>query len=473
MIAPVLRLTHDSAIYALGAVAGKGAALVLLPVLTRSLSTEEFGRFEVLSTLGTALVVALLLGLDRAALRLAFVERGEARRAMFGSWWAIATVVLLPPAVVLVAAARPISAALFGDPMYTGAVALVGVIALFNTYEVIALTALRAEQRPGAYALLSGGGLILNAALVIGLIVAFGARAELVLLAYAVSVVVAAVVGGALVRRVAMARPSRRAIRSLFALGLPLAPAVAATWAAEFADRAILLGLAGPTEVAYLGFGLRAASVAGLAVTGLQLAWEQHAYGLGTAPASLARLADDARRSMIGVALVVAAVALVAREAVLIVAGSTYLPALPAIGLCFVAIIGSALFVITTTSSMLASAMHEVGAATLVGVGVTVGGTLILAGPYGAAGVAAAIAVGQVSAAFAAGWLGRGRVAIPLAWIPTAAVLAASAAVALASTMVETPLGLRAVMGGAFALALFAEGSVGAVTGRLLRQVRG
>jgi hypothetical protein len=52
-------------------------------------------------------------------------------------------------------------------------------------------------------------------------------------------------------------------------------------------------------------------------------------------------------------------------------------------------------------------------------------------------------------------------------------VLAASAAVALASTMVETPLGLRAVMGGAFALALFAEGSVGAVTGRLLRQVRG
>jgi O-antigen/teichoic acid export membrane protein len=468
MIAPVLRLTHDSAIYALGAVAGKGAALVLLPVLTRSLSTEEFGRFEVLSTLGTALVVALLLGLDRAALRLAFVERGEARRAMFGSWWAIATVVLLPPAVVLVAAARPISAALFGDPMYTGAVALVGVIALFNTYEVIALTALRAEQRPGAYALLSGGGLILNAALVIGLIVAFGARAELVLLAYAVSVV-----GGARVRRVAMARPSRRAIRSLFALGLPLAPAVAATWAAEFADRAILLGLAGPTEVAYLGFGLRAASVAGLAVTGLQLAWEQHAYGLGTAPASLARLADDARRSMIGVALVVAAVALVAREAVLIVAGSTYLPALPAIGLCFVAIIGSALFVITTTSSMLASAMHEVGAATLVGVGVTVGGTLILAGPYGAAGVAAAIAVGQVSAAFAAGWLGRGRVAIPLAWIPTAAVLAASAAVALASTMVETPLGLRAVMGGAFALALFAEGSVGAVTGRLLRQVRG
>ena len=119
----MLRLTRDSAIYALGAVAGKAVGVVLLPVLTRALSTDDYGRLEVLSTLGSALISALLLGIDRAALRLSFSEEGEVRRSLLSTWYGIATALVLPPALVCLLFAAPISAVLFGNADYARAVA--------------------------------------------------------------------------------------------------------------------------------------------------------------------------------------------------------------------------------------------------------------------------------------------------------------------------------------------------------------
>jgi O-antigen/teichoic acid export membrane protein len=468
----VLRLTRDSAIYALGAVAGKGVALILLPVLTRSLSRDDFGRLEVLLSLSSALIWALVMGLDRAALRLAFDDRVPSRQAVFGTWYVLATAVALPPAVSLVVLSAPISVLLFGDRLYAPGVALVGAISLSGSYEAIALTALRAEGRAAGFALVNGGRLVLNAVLVIAVIGTFGADVNLVMLAAAASSIAGGLLGTVLVRRAAMGRPARRAARALLVLGLPLAPAVVATWAAEFANRAIVLTMAGPTEVAYFGLGARAASLAGLAVGGLQLAWEPHAYGLGTSPDALQRIAHDARRSLVGVAAFVGAVALVSREGILLLSGPAYLSALPAVGFSLVAVLASALFVVTTTPSMLEAQMHDVGVATLVGIGIAVGATVVLASPYGAAGAAAGAAVGQLCAALLAAWLGRRRAALPFAWRPTGAVLIAAGVLALASTLVDAPWTTRVVMAAVFALVLLAEGSIGVLAGRLLTLVR-
>ncbi len=472
MIAPVLRLTRDSAIYALGAVAGKAVAVALVPVLTRSLSPDEFGRFEVLSTLGTALIWALLLGLDRAALRLAFNGDITQRRTLFGSWYAIATALALPPSVLLVAAAGPISAALFGNAAHASAVALVGAIAVFGIYEAIALTVLRVLRRPGLYAAVNGARLVLNAALVVAVIVAFGASVELMVLALALSFAASAIAGAGLVRYTVLGRPSLRASRALFRLGLPLAPAVAANWIAEFAIRAIVLGLAGPTEVAYLGLGVRVASIAGLAIGGLQLAWEPHAYDLGATPTSRRQLAHDARRALVAVAAVTALIALLSRELVLVLGGPAYLPALPAVGFCLIAVLGGMIFIVTSTPSMLDTAARDVGIAILLGIGASMLATVALAARFGGAGAAAGIALGQVTSVLAMAWVGRYRSPVPIAWRPTASVLIAAAAVALASTVVDTSPAARGAVAALFAVVLVAEGTVAAMTGRLIRHVR-
>lgn len=456
----MLQLTRDSAIYALGAVAGKAVGLLLLPVLTRALAPEEYGRLEILSTLGSALISALLLGIDRAALRLSFAEGDAARRSTLTTWYLMATALALPPALLLVVAAGPVSAVLFGDPSAETAVALVGWITLLGTYQVVALTILRAERRPAAYAALSGGALLLNAALVIAGFAVVPAAVDLVLLAYALSLGAGAIAGAALVRRVAFGRPSRGAVSSLLALGLPLAPAVVATWLAEFLNRAIVLGTAGPLEVGYLGVGLRFASIAGLAVAGLQLAWEPHAYAHGGAAAGLRPLAQDARRALVGVAALVAALGLVSREAVLLVSGGTYLPAVPALGFSLLAVLATGATIIAMTPSLLAGAMRDVGAATLGGIAAGVAATLLLAGPYGAAGAAAGIAFGQAISALAVGWLGRARSEIALPWPRILVVAGASVAVTLASTVAEATPALRALLAAAFVLVLLAEGSV-------------
>lgn len=468
----MLQLTRDSAIYALGAVAGKAVGLVLLPILTRALAPDEYGRLEVLSTLGSALVSALLLGIDRAALRLSFAERDAARRSTLGTWCVVATALALPPALLLAVASGPLSTLLFGDARFATAVALVGWITLLGTYQFIALTILRAERRPGTYAVLSGGSLLLNAALVIGSFAVAPAAVDVVLLAYALSLGAGAIAGAVLVRRVAFGRPSRRAVSSLLALGLPLAPAVVATWLAEFAHRAIVLGIAGPVEVGYLGVGLRFASIAGLAIAGLQLAWEPHAYARGREPEGLGPLAHDARRALVGIAALVAALSLVAREVVPLVSGAPYLPALPAFGFSSLAVLATGAFIVAMTPSLLAGAMRDIGAATLVGTGAGVAATFVLAGPYGGAGAATGIAFGQVVAAIGVAWLGRGRSGLALPWRPIATVLAAAGAVTLASTTLEASAAARALFAAAFGVVLLAEGSIGRAIASLVAKAR-
>jgi O-antigen/teichoic acid export membrane protein len=451
----MLRLTRDSAIYALGAVAGKAVAVVLLPILTRALSPDDFGRLEVLSVMASALVSALLLGIDRAALRLYFEREDPERRPLFATWYLLAATLVVPAAVVCVLGAVPISTGLFGSVAYARGVAYTGGVVVFSTLQFVALTILRAQGRPSAYALLSGITLIGYAALTIALIGAVGASVDVVVLAAFVSWAASAVIGLILVRDVALAVPTGPAARLLLAVGLPLAPAVIATWGAEFANRLIVLGLAGPTQVAFLGLGLRAASVAGLAIAGFQLAWEPHAYRLGVSVSGRAKLAADARRALIALAAIVVGLALVAREGLLLVSGEAYLGALPTLGLCLVGALAGGLFVITSTPSALATAMGDIGRASLVGIGVGLVTTVVLTAPFGAAGAACGIAIGQLTMALAVARLGRHRPTLPIPWPQVGAVIAGAGLIALAATTLDASVPLRAVFALAFlALAL-------------------
>src|SRR3954466_7501992 len=101
------RLSRDSLVFSLGAFAGKAAALVLLPILTRGLSTEDFGRLDVLSALTSALISVLLLRPDPAAPRQFFdLESEDDRGELVTTLVVLLLAATLPVCVVLVVLRR-------------------------------------------------------------------------------------------------------------------------------------------------------------------------------------------------------------------------------------------------------------------------------------------------------------------------------------------------------------------------------
>lgn len=471
---PARRLSHDTLLFGLGSLAGKAIALLTLPVFARLLSPEQFGRLDVLNAMVSAGLVTLLLGTDVAATRLYFDRHTpEARRQLLGTWYVLGAAVISPLALALIVTSEPLSRLMFGTTKLSLAISSVGVALLAGMIYMITLGVLRTTGRPRDYALLEGGALVINGALAVLLLVVWRADAAAVMLALAISWSGAAIIGVASVWNTVASRPDRAAASALLRLGLPLAPAVAATWGADFFNRAFLLAGGGAAQAGYLSIAIRIASVAGLAVLATQLAWQPHAYRMGSSPAALGRLGIQARRILIALAVCVALLGLLAPEIVALVGAGRYADARPAVGWCLIGILGTGLFAVGSLPSVMARATREMGFAILVGAAVGVVLNVGLASSLGASGTALAIASGQVLTGAVAVILGRRHQRLPVAWRRVGLVIAlATAAVIVATLPPELPLAIRAVLGVILIVGLFLEGTLPASVDDARRRAR-
>jgi O-antigen/teichoic acid export membrane protein len=443
-----LRLSMDSVVYSLGSLLGKAFGLLMLPFLARLLTPADFGRADVLFTLGSAAISALLLGLDSAATRLYFDDRpAEGRHRLFASWAILAGIIVVPAALVISLRSDAISAFLFGTDAYARAVSIVGLVLVFGTFHHFTLTLLRAMQRPVAFAIVSGVALSVNAVLSIWLLTTREPAIDLVIAALAVGLAIGTLVGVALLGTSIFVIPSWRDAALLLSLGLPLAPAIAATWFAESANRAILVTTSGPTEVANLAVALRIASIAALAVAGYQLAWQPRAFALGTSPGSRARLGTDASRILISVAALAAIVALFSREAIQLLAGGEYQAALPAVGLSLLGVIAAAAFLVTSLPSAMGKRMKDIGIASVAGVALAVALNIVLAPRFGAPGTAAALAASPLAAALVVRFLGRAADQLLMAWLPVLATVTGLGGIILASTLAPEAISIPVRLG--------------------------
>lgn len=455
-------LTRDSAVFALGSFAGKVVAVLMLPVLTRLLPTSDFGRLDVLSTLLTALVSALLLGLDTAAVRLVFDRQvAHEQRQLLATWLALAVVIVSPATLALIVWRQSFSHLILHDGNSGTAIALVGVAALCSTLQYVTLTVLRIHRRSATFAGLTAGTVAGSAVLAIALLLAWERGLAAVIAAYAITFACAAAFGFVLVGRELAARPSRHAARMLLTVGLPLAPGVVALWGAEFAHRAILLAAAGPSQVAFFSVAVRFGSVGVLVATGYQLGWQPHTFARGTSPEALNRVGAEARQIVVAVCGLVTMLALVSPELVRIVSGRSYEPALPAVGWSLLLAVGLALYQAASMPSALATALGDLGLASGLGVCAAIAANVALAHRFGSAGTAAAVALGQVAAAAIAAALGRRRLSVPVPWPRLAGVTAVTAAVTLLVTLPDGGLSLpgRVAIGLAAAVVFAAEGT--------------
>jgi len=454
------RLTRDSLVYGLGTVSGKAMGLVLLPVLARVLSRDDYGLLDVLWSLGTGIAGILLFGLDAAAVRLYFDETLRDRASLIATWGVVLAATAASAALVLLVAAPWITRWAYGPNADSAAPLVLALIVPATLTNYFAVTVLRTTGRPAAYAIVSIATFALYGGMVIAFALAGRATVATTMGAWGISLAVTSVLGLAFLRSTNVGSLRRDTASRLLRYGLPLAPVLAVTLASDFIHRAILLSAGGPAEVAQLTVALRFASVEALLITAFQLAWQPRVFAMGTTDFALRRIAVDARRFLALVAAASLGLALVMPVAVPIVAGEPYRVAVGTVGWCLAATLLAAAYAMAATASAMAKRPGDITRSTVAGIATAVVANLLLSPRFGSIGTGAALVIGQAVAVLLVYLSSRRALSLPGPWLNSGLVVVTTAIATIAWTSGELPLWMRLACIGVAGFALIADSTV-------------
>ncbi|MGH2901916.1 MAG: lipopolysaccharide biosynthesis protein, partial [Solirubrobacteraceae bacterium] len=277
------RLVAGGAAYQASSIASAALALVTLPLYTRALSRADFGVAETLLTFIILASILLRFGLGEAFVRFWFATPEDERDRLART--VTATVLLATSATALLAAALagPISRLILGfEEAGLMRIAVLGLWAFTNLELAYAL--LRVEERRRAYVTASLCNVALTVVLTVTLVVGLdeGARGYLAG-NYAASVVVLLGLWWLLRGRIGLRldRARAAALGPLLRFGLPTVPADATVFALNVVDRAYLLRAQSAAAAGLFALSVKLATAVILAVRGFQLAWPPLAYSIG------------------------------------------------------------------------------------------------------------------------------------------------------------------------------------------------
>ena len=276
------RLLSTGAAYQASSLLASALAVFTLPLYTRHLTTADYGYAETLLVFIILVSIILRGGIGEAFVRFWFDDDDHARRIRLAhSTTAFVLVTSTLAAAVGVALAGPLSELLLNHRDATlMSFGLLGLWAFTNLEVAYAL--LRVEERRRAYLTASTINVVLTVTLTIILVVVRddGARGY-VLGNYAASALVLAGMWIFLVRdRLAVAWPGRAALAPLLRFGGPTIPADAAVFALNVIDRAYLLRAQSAGAAGVYAVSVKLAAVVIVAVRGFQAAWPPLAYSV-------------------------------------------------------------------------------------------------------------------------------------------------------------------------------------------------
>ena len=95
MFKAILRLTKQSFIYGMGQVLSKAIVVILLPIHTNKLTTNEYGVFNILLLFMGLLAIVYSFGLNTAFLQFYMIEPDKKNKNKYFSTAFLATVVIV------------------------------------------------------------------------------------------------------------------------------------------------------------------------------------------------------------------------------------------------------------------------------------------------------------------------------------------------------------------------------------------
>lgn len=261
-------------IYGISGAASRLAAVVLVPLYTRTLSIADYGQLEVLLAVHAVIVILAGMQLESAIARDFYEVEGSAQDTRGRAWWTI----LLTVAGTAILTAIVLSAWRFTElraASGSSAIALVLALTLPAQLLGVQLVMLRFQGRPLLYALVSLSDLTLSALFSAGFIVLLDLGIAGALLGMLTSKLVCV----ALAWASTFGLPPRTGLDTalvsrMLSYGLPSIPAVLIGWAQNAGSR-LLLALALTLEdVAVAGIAIKVAAIYGFVVYSYRLAWE-------------------------------------------------------------------------------------------------------------------------------------------------------------------------------------------------------
>jgi O-antigen/teichoic acid export membrane protein len=387
------RLAASGAAYQASSVVAAFLALFTLPLYTRHLTRAELGYAETLLTAIILVSILLRAGIGEAFVRFWFDDDDPHRRGRLArTTTSFVLVTSTAAGLAAVALAGPLGRLLLGIDDAT--LVSFGVLGLWSfTNLEIAYALLRVEERRRAYLTASVCNVLLTVALTVALVVGLDAGARgYVLGNYAAStIVLVGLWAFALRHRVRVAPRGPRTLRPLLAFGAPTVPADAAVFALNVIDRAYLLRAQSAAAAGLYAVAVKLATVVIVAVRGFQLAWPPLAYSV-TDEAEAGRLyALVTTAYVLSTGLVVAALTLLGRWVVRLLAAPEFFAAheaLPWVALGW-ALYG--LFLVFVTIAGRAKVTTRTFPAAAAGLAVNVVGLVVLVGPLGIAGAGIAL----------------------------------------------------------------------------------
>jgi O-antigen/teichoic acid export membrane protein len=318
------RLLATGAAYQFGDIVAKGIALVTIPLYTRYVSRGGYGAAGSLLTAVILASIFLRVGVGEAFIRFYFDDSDVARRERIART-ATATVAWTSTVAALIAVV--FSGALsrlilgFHDPLLIDC-AIVGLWAFTNLE--MAYAQLRVDERARAYIYASGANVGMTVAFTVTLVVFAGEGARGLLLGnFGASALVVLGLWFLLRRRFSL-RIRMGDLRAMLRFGLPTVPADASVYALQVADRFYLYRGYSHAAAGDYSVALQFATVVFVVVRGFQYAWPPLAYSIESDAEAAKLYSLVTTYFLLATGVVVAAVALLGRWIVRLLAAPHY-----------------------------------------------------------------------------------------------------------------------------------------------------
>ena len=462
MIAPggVLRSAArlaNMALYGAALAVSRAAGLLTLPVYARVLGADDFGRYELLTSLLALLFSVSFMGMDFAMAVRYYEASHSARRADAASAFLVTATLSISAAIVIALGAPWLAGALLHEPSQTLPVVALAIALPFNVIASVQILILRLQFRAGGFFVTSVPSVAVGSATGVLLVLVGHLGLAGAMIGQSVTYALMVLIGALLIQPAFRVTDlSRSNTKGMVRLGLPWVPAGVAIWVFALSDRLFVSGLVGFAQLGLYAAAARISSVLALLQTGFQLAWGPLALQWGTAVDRETRY----RRSLLAVAKFggasVVVVSLLSGPLIELLAGHAYADGHKVVWLLGSSVLFNALFYIATIGLNLAQRSGRLATATALAAVANTVLNVVLIPVFGYVGAGIATLAAYFVALVTGYFLSQRVLPLSIGFAAGIAWAALAVAAAAASTYLTPPLGIG--FAGAVAAWLTASG---------------
>ena len=393
-------LGTNSAVFFIGDAAGRGLALLMLPLYTRALSPADYGIIAVAATVTVILTLSFSLSLDAAVLRLSFEAKDEAGlRSLYGTILVFLLIFSTLAAIVLDRAGMAGMLDIFESVPFDPYLRLTLWSAYAAAFMAIPVAIYTMRQQAARAVSLTLGFSLVQVAMTVLFVVVLEQGAIGALRGTLVASIAVGIASVALTAWMSSLRLSRKILVQSLLLSLPLIPHSLSQWVLHLSDRVVIEPYVTETE---LGLYSLAYSAAGITLLFI------FAFSKALGPVILRQLKDDRTASDVPrmgtyvltvLVFVCLAVALLGSPALRVATPPDYHGAIDLVPWIAFGLLGVAVYTLVSQGAWYAMRTGWIALGTITAGALNVGFNLLLVPPFGVTAAALSTMLGFVSLA--------------------------------------------------------------------------